>query len=339
MSHTHSPHTYPGWGWMLPIWIVLITLLMSACAVRQPRVYHVGILAGLGYFNEAIDGFKERMSELGYIEGQTIQYDIHYTDVDLNEYDRILDQFVANNVDLIFVFPTEATLVAKTATQGTAIPVVFSFTFTEGVDLIDHVNAPGGNMTGVRFPGPEVALKRFEIMHELVPQARYIGIPYQRDAPTVASQLAVLYPAAAAASVTLIELPAANADELAAALQAHADKTEAHMDAIIFLAEPFSITPDAFAVATRFAAEHQIPIGGSLMTVDGYGSIFGITSNNFVAGNQAAVLVDKVLSGTPAGSIPAVASQVQLRINYTVAQQLGITVPNGLLHQADEVIR
>jgi putative ABC transport system substrate-binding protein len=302
-------------------------------------VYRVGVLSGLDYVAVITDGFKAGMADLGYVEGQNIVYDVQKTNFDMAAYQNILKKFVADKVDLIFVFPTEASMEAKAATQGTEIPVVFSFALIEGMGLVESVREPGGNITGVRYPGPDIALKRFEIMRELAPEAKRIWIPYQRDYPIVAPQLEVLRPAAAAAGVTLIEAPAANAAELQAELDARAASGDIGMDAILFVAEPLAVTPENFAVMGKFAYEHKIPIGGALMVVGDYGSVFGVNVDPVKIGKQAAPLADRILKGTKAGTIPVVSGENYFQINYKAAQELGLTVPDGLLSQAAEVIR
>jgi putative ABC transport system substrate-binding protein len=286
----------------------------------------------------AADGFKAKMTELGYIEGENIVYDHQKTDFDIATYKRILKKFVADKVDLIFVFPTEATQEAKAATDGTGIPVVFAVANIEDTGIVNSVREPGGNITGVRYPGPDLAIKRFEIMHELAPNAKRMWIPYQRGYPIVKSQLKALQPAAASSGITLIEFPADNAAEVQADLSARVGSSDIGMDAILFIAEPLAVTPDAFEVMGKFAAEHTLPIGGAYMMVGGYGSIFGVNIETFATGKQAAVLADKILKGTPAGTIPVVSSESFFQINYKVAQQLGVKVPEGLLSRADEVI-
>ena len=80
--------------------------------------------------------------------------------------------------------------------------MVFANTFIEGNDLVESVRAPAGNVTGVRYPGIDVAVKRLEILHEMAPQAKRIWLPYQKDYPTVSDELKVLQPAAASLGVT-----------------------------------------------------------------------------------------------------------------------------------------
>jgi putative ABC transport system substrate-binding protein len=327
-------------GWTILIGFVVISLLLSGCGgAQKPKVYRVGVLSGLDFFANTADGFKAKMTELGYVEGKNIVYDIQKTNFDMATYKSILQRFVADKVDLIFVFPTEASQEAKAVTQGTNIPVLFANANIEDTGLVNSVREPGGNITGVRFPGPDLAVKRFEILRELAPQAKRMLIPYQRGYPIVASQLATLRPAATAAGVTLIELPADNAAELEAALLARAKSADIGLDAILCIPEPLTVTPDSFAILAKFAAEHKVPIGGASMSAGGYGSVFGATPDNVAVGKQAAPLADKIFKGIPAGTIPVVSAESYLQINYKVAQELGLKVPEGLLSQAVEIIR
>ncbi len=328
-----------GSWWKLLVGVIGVALLLSGCGAEKPKVYRVGILCGLSFAVDAVDGFKTGMAALGYVEGQNIVYDLQSTEFDMAVYRSILQKFVADEVDLIFVFPTEASQEAKAATQGTDIPVVFSVANIEDTALVDSVREPGGNITGVRYPGPDIALKRFEIMRELAPQATRLLIPYQRGYPIVESQLRVLYPAAEAVGVTLIEAPADNAAELDDYLQTQAQSADIGIDAILIIPEPLAVTPDPFLVMARFAAEHRIPIGGAIMEVQGYGSLFDVGINHFQTGEQAAPLADKILKGTPAGTIPVVSSESFLKLNYRLAQELGMEVPESLLSMADEIIR
>ena len=337
-ENNNSQNRTETW-WTILLWTVVVSLLLSGCGTEEPKVYRVGILSGLSFAVDAVDGFKAGMAELGYVEGENIVYDLQSTDFDMAMYRSVLQGFVADEVDLIFVFPTEASQEAKIATQGTDIPVVFCVANIEDTGLVDSVREPGGNITGVRYPGPDIALKRFEIMRELAPQATRMWVPYQRGYPIVNSQLEALRPVATAAGITLIEAPADNAAEVEGDLQARAASADMGLDAILIIPEPLGVTPDAVLVMARFAFEHRIPIGGALMEVEGYSSLFDVGIDHFKTGQQAAPLADKILRGTAAGTIPVVSSESYLKINYKLAQELGVTVSEGLLSQAVEIIR
>jgi putative ABC transport system substrate-binding protein len=301
----------------------------------------VGVLAGLSAFSPAFDGFKAKMTELGYVEGKNIVYDVQSTEVDINAYKIITKKFVADKVDLIFVFPTEASMEAKAATASTNIPVIFDLAFTDvpGVDLINSIREPGRNITGVRFPSVDIATKRLQILLEMAPNAKRIWVPFLKGYPNVPGQLDAIRPQAQKAGVELIEFGAASPPELQAELDKRAQSADIGIDAILMIAEPLAITPPFYSLIGKFSYEHKIPIGGALMTTDNYDSIFGILPDPKTTGEQAALLADKIFKGTSAGTIPVVTAESSFKINYKAAQNLGVSVPEGLLKQADEVIR
>ena len=325
--------------WGILCFLIALSLVLSGCGSPKPKVYRVGVLSGLSFVANITDGFKAKMTELGYVEGENIVYDVQETDFDMEAYKTILKKFVDDKVDMIVVFPTEATMEAKTATQGTNIPVVFTFALIEGMGIVDSVTAPGGNITGVRYPGPEIAVKRFEILHDLAPQAKRFWIPYQKGYPIVTPQLEVLRPAAEAAGVTLIEAPANDAAELQALLDEIEKPDDAGMDAILIIVEPLLTIPDNFMVIANYAQKHNLPFGGILMPSDTGSPIFELNVDTVAIGAAAAPLADKIFKGTAAGTIPVVSAENYLKIDVKAAQKYGITVPEGLLLQANEVIR
>jgi putative ABC transport system substrate-binding protein len=303
----------------------------------KPEVYRVGVLSGLNVFVDVTDGFKERMTELGYIEGKNIIYDIQETDFDMVVYDRILKKFVEDKVDLILAFPTEAAMQAKTISWGTGIPVVFTCAYTENTNLVNTVQEPGGNITGVRWHGPEIAIKSFKVMHELVPHIKRIVVPYQKDYPIVKSQLEVLGPAASSAGITVIEIPASNVKELETEIQKLTGPF--HADVFQLIAEPLAATAIGFPIVSKFASEHKILIGGAPIFEGDYQSVFVFIPANSPQGRQAANMADKIFKGTPAGKILVATAPYLFHFNYRQAQKLGLEVSEDLLSQADIIIR
>ncbi len=339
MLHSDRSQNRIRSGWtIILVGVVIVSLLLSGCGAPAPKVYRVGILmSNLAVFAPTVDGFKAKMTELGYVEGKNVVYVTEQAST--AEQQSAVKKLVADKVDLVFAYPTGGALAAKAATEGTNIPVLFANANIEGVDLVKSVREPGGNITGVRYPGPDLTVKRFEILHELAPQAKRMWIPYRKDADIVQAQLEALRPAAAAVGVTLVEFPAATAADLQADLDARAKSTDIGIDAILMIAEPLTVTPDAFAVMAKFAAAHKLPVGGAIMSANGFESLFGASTDSLAVGKQAAPLADKILRGIPAGTIPVASAETYFQLNYKAAQAQGITVPEGLLSQANEVIR
>ncbi len=317
--------------------LLILCLLPNGCSKKE-KVHRVGILCALDYISEIPDSFKKEMHKLGYIEGTNIIYDVKNTNYEPEKEKQILNKFVKEKVDLIFTFPTEVSMDAKNIAEGTGVPVLFTFANIEGTHLVENIRCPGGNITGCRYPGPDLAAKRFEILRELVPTAKRIWIPYQKGYPIVTSQLEVLYPLAEAAGITLIECPAANAEEIEADLQARETSGDPGIDSMLIIAEPLGVTAEAFAVFGKFAFEHKIPVGGALISAGGYDSIFGVNVNLQSAAKESALLADKILRGRPAGTLPVVSAESFFQLNYKAAQKIGIHPPEGLLSTADELI-
>ena len=147
--------------------LALSCIFLTSCAEKEEKVYRVGILSALDLFADTTDGFIDKMTELGYIEGENIVYDLYETNVPVGN-EETLKKFVDDKVDLIFACPTEATLEAKSVSQGSGIPIVFANGGIEGTNLVESITQPGGNLTGVRFPSIEVSLKRLELIGHLV---------------------------------------------------------------------------------------------------------------------------------------------------------------------------
>jgi putative ABC transport system substrate-binding protein len=191
----------------------------------------------------------------------------------------------------------------------------------------------------VRWVGPDLALQRFEIMRELAPNTKRMFIPYLKNYPIVKSQLEALRPAFTAADIALVEVPAETPAELKAELEKYGGSVNHETDVILLIAEPLGVTPEFFTMLGQFADEHKIPFGGAYMSLGEYESLFGLTPQGFPQGKQAAFLADKILKGTPAGTIPVVSAEVYFQLSYRAAQKLGLNVSEGLLSRADEIIR
>jgi putative ABC transport system substrate-binding protein len=338
MKENKSQSKIGNWQAILVL-VVVVGLLVSGCGADKPKVYRVGILSGAEPFASIADGFKVKMTELGYVEGKNIVYDVQDAKGDRAEEQRIAQKFVDDKVDLIFAFPTEPAVAAKAATQGTDIPVIFALAGLEGSNLVESVRQPGGNITGVRFPGPEQTSKRLEILHELVPGAKRVWITYDPNYPNNPPALEALRPLATSLDMTLVEVPVASVADIQADLQARAASSDIGMDAILIMPEVLSQTPDTYGVILKFANEHEVPIAGAMPYTADLGAVFSYTGDNIEMGELAASLADKTFRGAPAGEIPVVTPENRLRLNYKATQELGLTVPEGLLNQATEIIR
>jgi ABC-type uncharacterized transport system substrate-binding protein len=117
--------------WRMLLIVIIVGFLINGCTDQKPRVYRVGVISGADLFLPVIDGLKSKMSELGFKEGKTIVYAIHAYNNDPEGERRAVDTLVAEKVDLIVTVPTQPSVKAHRAIQGTDIPLVFSYAGTE----------------------------------------------------------------------------------------------------------------------------------------------------------------------------------------------------------------
>jgi putative ABC transport system substrate-binding protein len=324
---------------LLATLLIAVCIFLSACIGKKPKVYRIGIVSGVEAFANIADGFKDKMTELGYIEGKNIVYDFQRLNADRKGEERVAKKFIDEKVDLIFAFPTEPALAAKTATKGTNISVVFALAGVEGTGLVESVSHPGGNITGVRFPGPELTAKRLEILHELVPEAKRIGIIYDSNYPNATPALEALRQTTLSIGVTLVEIPVVDAAGIRAELEKRTELNDIGIDAILIMPDILSHTLEGFGAIIKFANEHKLPVGGGQTFQADWGAVFGYSPYDIEIGELAAPIADKIFKGILAGTVMVVTPPAHLWINYKKAQELGLNVSEGLLSRADKLIR
>src|SRR5262245_60592048 len=131
----------------------------------------VGTAAGWVYFTGA---FVQRLRELGWIEGHTVAIEYRWAEGRRERFSEIAAEFVRLKVDLI-VTGGDAAGAAKQVTS--AIPIVFALGLDPlGSGLVADLARPGGNVTGLSFQSVDIAGKRVELLHEIAPYLRRLGI-------------------------------------------------------------------------------------------------------------------------------------------------------------------
>ena len=338
MSEQASFRLKPPKGWALLTWMGMIALLVGGCSPAS-TVYKVGILTDNPNFHAIGDGFKAKMTMLGYAVGKNLVYVEQPLSSDPADLPRQAKALVDQKVDLIFSFPAPETTAAYAATRGTSIPVVCAYAQLDGTNMITSGRKPGGNLTGVRYPGPETVSKRLETMVTIAPKARRIWIGYDKNGPNTAIALGALRPLAQSLGVKLVEVPVIDKADLAADLSARARLADIGLDAIFIMPDDFNASPDGFAVLSGFASDHHIPLAGGLPWMIQKGAIFANGPDLATIGSLAAASADEILKGTPAGTIPVATPNQNLYFNYRTAKALGLTLPESLLAQATQIIR
>jgi putative ABC transport system substrate-binding protein len=319
-----------------------ITLLGGAAVVwplaaraQQPAMPVIGFLNGASpdSYARMAAAFRQGLKETGYIEGQNVAIEYRWAD---GQYDRLpglAADLVRRHVSVIAATSTPANLVAKASTS--TIPIVF----TTGSDpvqlgLVASLNRPGGNVTGVTQLTEEVAPKRVELAHELIPTATVIGLLLNPGNSLAETMTAASRAAAATLGLQLNVLHASTEAEIddafAALLQMRAGALAIGGDtffnsrAELLAAQSIRHSmPSVYQNHEFVAAGGLISYGGSLM--DSY--------------RLAGVYTGHILKGDNPADLPVQQStKVELIINLKTAKALGITVPLTLSGRADELI-
>jgi putative tryptophan/tyrosine transport system substrate-binding protein len=333
MSNKKVSRSKSQTGWALLTVLIVITLLLSGCAgLAKQKTYTIGVINLAPTLEDTFTGFKQGMTELGYIEGKNITYINAGPAGSIDKLDGVAQNLVKAKVDLIFSISTPATLAAQKATASNHIPVVFGIlTDPVGAGVVTSLAQPGGNITGVTFGPQEV--QRLEWLTKIAPAAKRVYIIYNSDDSSAKSALKTVNATAANLGLEIIAREARNPDEIAAAL---ANLPE-DIDVLYLL--PDSQTEgklvDILAVAN---ARH---LATSVANVDRVkdGPLYSYAMKLVPTGQQAAHLADQILKGAMPADLPVETTEFFLAINLKTAQTLGITIPDVILSQADTIYR
>jgi putative ABC transport system substrate-binding protein len=315
----------------------LITLLGGAAvwpltAVAQGNQHPV-----LGFLSTSpetaiqirIAAFRKGLRESGYVQAQDITFDVRRYE----EGSGVAAELVKEGVAAIYASGNVAARVAKAATDR--IPIVF----TIGGDpvrlgLVQSLNRPGGNATGVSLLNTALETKRLQLLAEVIPQVSTIAVLANPRSSTTDIKLKEMRAAADTLGRKLVVLKASRAGEIETAFQTVAQQ---RIGGLVIASDNFFSSQDE--QLGILAERHRIPaiyanrdfaVAGGLMT---YGS--SITD----ADRNAGIYAGRILQGTKPADLPVLqAAKIDFVINLKVARNLGIDIPITLLGRADEVI-
>jgi len=319
-----------------------ITLLGGAAAWpfaargQQPAMPVIGFLNSASAQGAAkqLAAFLKGLGEHGYVEGRNVAIEYRWAESQFDRLPAMMADLVYRQVAVIAATTTPAALAAKTVT--TTIPVVFE-TGTDPVQLglVTSLNRPGGNITGVTQLIVEVAPKRLELLHELVPTARVMGLLVNQAAPALAqAQLRAVQSAADTLGLELQVLNASSEQDFDAAfeklIRLRAGGLVISADSVFLRGmEQLAVLTTRHAVPAIYQYREFAAAGG-LMS---YGP--DITESYRMAG----IYTGRILKGEKPADLPVQqVTKIELYINMKTAKALGLDISTTVLARADEVI-
>ena len=297
----------------------------------MPVVGFVNAASAKGGYARPVSAFRQGLSETGYVEGRNVAIEWRWAEGQYDQLPALIADLVRSKVKVIAATGTSAALPAKAAI--TTIPIVFT-TAADPVQLglVGSLGRPGGHVTGASQLNVEVAPKRLELLHEVIPTATAVAVLLNPSNPNGELTWRRLQPAADVLGIKLHRLHASSdfAAVFATLLQMRPDALVISPDSL-FTSRAEELA--ALALRHRVPAIYQYPeftAAGGLMS---YG---GSIRDSY---HRAGVYVGRILKGEKPADLPVQQStKVELIINLKTAKALGLKIPPTLLARADEVI-
>ena len=319
-----------------------ITILSGAAFLPLAARAQQAALPVVGFINAAsaqnysrqLAAFLKGLGEAGYTTGRNVAIEYRWADGHNDRLSAMLADLVHRQVAVIAATSTPAAVASKSAT--TTIPIVFE---TGGnpiqLGLVNSLSRPGGNITGVTQSSVEVAPKRLELLHELLPAVRVMALLVDPTDPTTAK--ITVSEVQAAARTFGLQLHVLNASSESDFNGVFTRLSQLGAGGLVIAGGPFFVShrEQLAALTVRYAMpvafqHREFAAAGGLLS---YGS--DITESYRLTG----IYTGRILKGDKPAELPVQqATKVELFINLKTAKALGLNVPNTLIGRADEVI-
>ena len=306
-------------------------------AKGQQKLRRIGVLFVLSASdpeNKArLAVFVQSLRDLGWTEGHNVQFDVRYGDDNAQNIRLLAQELVRSAPDVIFVSGTSATRELHLAT--TIIPIVFvNAADPVAVGLIKSLAGPGSNVTGFTNVEMTTTGKWVQLLKEIAPQTSRALLLLSSRVPTSALRLPALEAAAKSFGLDLVVRDVNGPVDIIRAIDSASQQP--NLGIIVF---PSPVAGIHRETIIKIAAEHRIPAVYPYRYFAESGGLIAYGTDIRVQCRQAASYVDRILKGThPSDLATQQPSKFELVINLKTAKALGLTVPQSLLANADEVI-
>jgi putative tryptophan/tyrosine transport system substrate-binding protein len=279
------------------------------------------------------DAFRQGLRGLGYVEGRTIALEERWAEGNFDRLPSLAAELVRLNVDVILTASTPAAKAAQQATR--TIPIVITLV-TDPVEsgIVASFARPGGNITGLSLMHPELTGKRLEILKEVIPTVRSVGVFWSASTPSYRLLLSETETAARSLGLQLHAVEVRGPTDFDNAFTAI---TRSNVGALVLL--PDVLFRNQQKRILDLALKNRLPaMYWSRELVDA-GGLMAYGANILDQYRQAATVVDKILKGAKPRDLPIEQpAKLELVINVRTAKALGLTIPRSVLLRADYVV-
>jgi putative ABC transport system substrate-binding protein len=307
---------------------------LVARAQVAPNSVRVGVLAGGGSgFKIGFEPFRERLRDLGYVEGKNLVLEVRNAEGRADRYPALAAELVKLRVDVIVVQGNAALVALRRATR--TIPIVMAMIGDPvGAGFVASLARPGGNITGLSNQAEGISRKWLELLKEVAPGIARVGVLRDPDNVAHGKMLGEIEGAGRVLGVTLVARGVGGGEDFAQAFSALAAEKAG---GVIVLPDP------AFGANLRriagLAAEHRLPAMSVFRDFPPAGGLMSYGPSIADNWRRAAEYVDKIVKGAAPAQLPVGQPlKFELVINRKTATALGLTIPRSMLLRADRVI-
>lgn len=328
--------TRAAWGLLIALVSPLTSAWVAEGAHAQqpasPRL--IGVVWMGPSLERAEQAFKHGLRDAGHVEGRDISFDWWQGGGDYGHVSEAVAGMVQRKVDVIVVAGTPAALAAQHAT--TTIPIVMALVADPvGSGLVASLARPGGNVTGLSAMAAELSTKRLQLLKEAIPRATRVGIIFNPDAPYNSKVISLLKAGAPELEVELTFIGVRSVEEFRSAFTR---LNRSKVDALMILDDAFMATHEGTIL--QMASKARLPVVYGYKPLASQGALISYAPDFKDLFRRAAGYVDKILKGASPASLPVEQpNKFDLVVNLRTANTLGLTIPESVLIQADEVIR
>ena len=306
-----------------------------AARTQQAPMPVVGYMSARSADDSArlVAAFRQGLAEAGYVEGRNVAIEFRWAEDQNDRLVALAADLVRRQVTVIVADSTPGALTAKAATP--TIPIVFCLGSNPvELGLVASLNRPGGNVTGITSINAQLAAKRLELLHQLVPTATVVALLVNPTSPNLAETTAKDLRAAARTLGLQIHVPHASTER---------DFDTVFATLVQLRAGALVIGSDAFfdsrSELARLAIRHAVPTIYQFREFAAAGGLISYGGSYTDPFRQAGIYTGRILKGEKPADLPVQqSSKVELFINLKTAKALGINIPNTLIGRADEVI-
>jgi len=310
--------------------LALFVVAGSAAAQGAPIVVGITQIVEHPSLDQARQGFIDRLTELGYVEGVDIVYDIHSAQGDLATAQTIARKFQSDRVDLVLAIATPTAQAAAHLIKDIPI-LITAVTDPVAAELVESIERPGTNVTGTSDLTPVKA--QLELLKEIVPNATRVGVLYNAGEVNSVVQVEIARAAAAELGLQLVEATAANSSEV---LQA-AQSLQGRVDAIYVPTDNTVVS--ALESVLLVAERAKLPLIAGEADSVAKGALASVSIDYYQLGRQTADIAHRVLQGEdPAEIAIEYQSELSVVLNRDAARRMNVDIPASVLEKAVHII-